>query len=124
MHSKSRPESCDAIFHLLIKTDNIDSDLAWQRFILAFNARQHQLSKYLTRLLDGQQLDDANRLIKLYRHPQKIPSQWQAVSLIPGQTVDLFESKYQLLKKMARSYPESANLCVSHQKRAKRAKRE
>jgi len=112
MHSKSRPESCDAIFHLLIKTDNINSDLAWQRFILAFNARQHQLSKYLTRLLDGQQLDDANRLIKLYRHPQKIPSQWQAVSLIPGQTIDLFESKYQLLKKMARSYPEKARAFV------------
>ena len=112
MHSKSRPESCDAIFHLLIKTDSIDSDLAWQRFILAFNARQHQLSKYLTRLLDGQQLDDANRLIKLYRHPQKIPSQWQAVSLIPEQTVDLFESKYQLLKKLARSHPEKARTFV------------
>ncbi|MDA8963345.1 transglycosylase SLT domain-containing protein [Pseudomonadales bacterium] len=108
MHSKSRPKSCDAIFHLLIKTDSIDSDLAWQRFILAFNARQHQLSKYLTRLLDGQQRKDANQLIKLYKHPQKIPSQWQTISLIPGQTVDLLESKYQLLKKLARSYPEKA----------------
>jgi len=108
MHSESRPKSCDAIFHLLIKTESIDSDLAWQRFILAFNARQHQLSKYLTRLLDGQQLADANRLLKLYRQPKKIPSQWQAVSLIPGQAVDLFESKYQLLKKLARAHPEKA----------------
>jgi len=108
LHSESRPKSCDAIFHLLIKTDNIDSDFAWQRFILAFNARQHQLSKYLTRLLEGQQLSDAKRLLKLYRQPKKIPSQWQAVSLIPEQAVDLFESKYQLLKKLARSHPERA----------------
>ena len=118
MHSESRPKSCDAIFHLLIKTDSIDSDLAWQRFILAFNARQHQLSKYLTRLLDGQQLKDANQLIKLYKHPQKIPSQWQTISLIPGQTVDLLESKYQLLKKLARSYPEKARafvLAIKHE---------
>ena len=118
LHSKSRPKSCDAIFHLLIKTDSIDSDLAWQRFILAFNARQHQLSKYLTRLLDGQQLKDANQLIKLYKHPQKIPSQWQTISLIPGQTVDLLESKYQLLKKLARSYPEKARafvLAIKHE---------
>ena len=112
MHSESRPKSCDAIFHLLIKTESINSDLAWQRFILAFNARQHQLSKYLTRLLDGQQLNDANRLIKLYRQPQKIISQWQAISLIPEQSVDLLESKYQLLKKLARSYPEKARTFV------------
>lgn len=108
MHSESRPKSCDAIFHVLIKTDHINSDLAWQRFILAFNDRQQKLAKYLVRLLDGQQLQDANRLLKLYRQPQKIVSQWQSVSRIPSEKINLLESKYQLLKKLARSHPQKA----------------
>ena len=108
MHSKSRPKSCDAIFHVLIKTEQIDSHLAWQRFILAFNARQQKLAKYLTRLLHGQQRQDANRLLKLYRQPLKIVNQWQSVSNIPEHNVDLLESKYQLLKKLARSHPQKA----------------
>ena len=108
MHSESRPKSCDAIFHVLIKTNYIDSDLAWQRFILAFNNRQQKLAKYLVRLLDGQQLQDANRLLKLYRQPRKLASQWQKISDIPKQQVDIAESKYQLLKKLARSHPQKA----------------
>ena len=108
MHSESRPKSCDAIFHVLIKEQHIDSHLAWQRFILAFNKGEQKLAKYLIRLLEGQQLLDANRLLKLYRQPQKIASQWQSVSDISDQTVDLLESQYQLLKKLARKHPQKA----------------
>ena len=112
LYAKSRPKSCDAIFHLLIKTKSINSNLAWQRFILAFNARQHQLAKYLIRLLDGPQLQVANQLLKLYRQPHKIPSQWSAISAISNDTLhdkdNWLEAKYQLLKKLARAHPQKA----------------
>lgn len=114
LSAKSRPKSCDAIFHLLVKNNKVDSDLAWQRFALAFGERQIQLAKYLTRFLDTEPANTAALYLKLYRSPADIPQRWKDLnsqtSSSDGQiaSAEMHAAKLQLLKRLARADAEQA----------------
>ncbi len=101
---KSQPKSCDPVFHLLVEQDGVDSELAWQRFNMAFGSREIQLAKYLTRFLDGHVKEQAALLLKLYRNPDGIPQRWQDLDKLAISD----NSKKQLLQRMARHNAERA----------------
>lgn len=105
LSAKSRPSSCDSIFHLLVKEDGIDNELAWQRFVLAFGERQIQLAKYITRFLNSEYKPLAEQYLALYRTPNNIPDQWQKLNANPLRPS---RAKNQLLKRLARANPELA----------------
>ena len=112
LSAKSRPKSCDAIFHLLVKNNQVDSDLAWQRFALAFGERQIQLAKYLTRFLDTERANTAALYLKLYRSPADIPQRWVDLKVLSSgaqiANAEMHSAKLQLLKRLARADAEQA----------------
>ena len=53
---RSQPKACDPLFDALIKGGHISASLAWDRFMLALEARRPALARYLLRFLDPPRL--------------------------------------------------------------------
>jgi len=72
LHSHSLPKSCDPLLAHWINANRPSNELAWQRFDLAINARQHHLAKYLIRFMDESEHALANYWLRLRRDPLRV----------------------------------------------------
>lgn len=72
LHSHSLPKSCDPLFDYWMEADGPSNELAWQRFELAINARQHHLAKYLIRFMNESEHTLAHYWLSLRRDPLKV----------------------------------------------------
>lgn len=86
---RSLPKTCDKPFARFIA--NIEKhptpsaetdlpDLAWQRFVAAFKARELTLARYLLRFLDEDRKQLAQQLLDSYRQPKTLVNDWRGLN--------------------------------------------
>ncbi|MDR2878082.1 MAG: transglycosylase SLT domain-containing protein [Chromatiales bacterium] len=66
----SQPAICDSLFTAWRKRGGITSELAWQRFRLAMNADEIQLSRHLVSLMDNDTKKLAELWLRVYSQPR------------------------------------------------------
>ncbi len=71
LHGKSQPKACDPLFKAWTKAGLKTQDLIWQRLVLAFDARQYGLVKYLSRKITTQ-ISTAKTIVSVYQDPQRL----------------------------------------------------
>jgi len=67
---KSQPKACDPLFATWIEKERLTSGVAWQRLILALDARQRKLARFLLRYFEGTWKSYADNLYRVHRQPQ------------------------------------------------------
>lgn len=72
LSANSQPKACDKLFNAALYEDVITSDLIWQRLVLAFEAENYQLAKYLVKKLPETDKNNANLFYKLMKNPRLI----------------------------------------------------
>jgi soluble lytic murein transglycosylase len=70
----SQPAACDRVFALWHREGGLSHDLAWRRFVLAMNSNETKLARYLVRLLDTDQKEDAELWLRIHASPGLIES--------------------------------------------------
>lgn len=68
----SQPMECDALFETWIKQRHLNYGLVWDRLTLALQAREWELARYLTGLLNGDLKRQAELFYQVYREPALI----------------------------------------------------
>ena len=71
----SQPRSCDKIFNAWQATGTISSEVIWQRFQLAMQARQTSLAGYLANRLPASDQYWAKLWLRIHRHPELVTSE-------------------------------------------------
>ena len=71
LHGKSRPKACDPLFKAWSQAGERSQELIWQRLLLAFDARQYGLVKYLARKVTSKP-DTAKTIVSVYQDPQRL----------------------------------------------------
>ncbi len=66
---RSQPKACDPLFATWIENGHLTTAIAWQRLILALEARQRTLARFLLRYFDGTWKTRANTLYRVHRQP-------------------------------------------------------
>ncbi|SHH21850.1 transglycosylase SLT domain-containing protein [Ferrimonas marina] len=69
---KSRDKACDPLFKAWHKAGGRDDEMIWQRMILAHEARQGKLLRYLNSLLSERYRAQGDLLLRLYSHPHEL----------------------------------------------------
>lgn len=69
LSGRSQPDACDPAFDWWRSRRNPTSETAWQRFVLALDAGETQLARYLRRFLDADQDPWAERWLNLRIQP-------------------------------------------------------
>lgn len=80
LSGRSMPDACDAAFDWWRARRNPTPETAWARFVLALDAGETQLARYLRRFLDADQDPWAERWLNLRMQPQATLSaarRWQ-----------------------------------------------
>lgn len=72
LYGRSRPDACDPLFNHMEKAGVIDDGMLWQRMLLAFDARQQTLMRYLGKKLSKGQRPWADLLLDVYQHPHHL----------------------------------------------------
>ncbi len=72
LYGKSRPDACDPLFARWQKAGRLSDDLIWQRALLAFDARQTALLKYLSGLGSTSLKSRTKLLLEVYNTPEKL----------------------------------------------------
>jgi len=72
---RSQPRSCDKIFKAWQTNGGINTELVWQRFQLAMQARKIHLARYLATLLQADQRRWATLWLRIYRHPEQVTNE-------------------------------------------------
>jgi soluble lytic murein transglycosylase len=72
LSGRSQPKACDPVFDALIKADGITSEMAWTRLMLALDARNPNLARYVRRFVDAGHAGLADRAFQLYRRAELI----------------------------------------------------
>ena len=67
LSGKSQPKQCDPVFSWLYR--NSDSELVWQRVLLAFNENQVGLVRHLGRYLDARQYKLLRQWLQMHSNP-------------------------------------------------------
>lgn len=82
VYGKSRPDACDALFSRWQKAGKRTDELVWQRSVLAFDARQTALLKYLATLGSPALKARTKLLSEVYSKPEKLlTTQWSSNSV-------------------------------------------
>ena len=101
LSGQSRPTSCDPLFDALKQAGQLDDALVWQRLLLAADAGNETLMRYLRSELKGASwAARADTLLKLHRQPQQVRY------LQPGEQHDAIAVA--ALEKLAQQQPEEA----------------
>lgn len=89
LHGRSQPKECDPLFKQWEKAGLRSQELIWSRMLLAFNAGQTSLLKYLSRKITRHQ-DQAKRLLAVYKDPRSLrhKSRFTKQAKINGDIVD------------------------------------
>ncbi|WP_298439063.1 transglycosylase SLT domain-containing protein [uncultured Ferrimonas sp.] len=103
LHGKSRDKACDPLFSQWQQAGQRSQSLIWQRMLLAYDARQYSLLRYLNSLLNQSYRQQGDLLTRLYKHPQELRLRPALANTEAGQQIVL-----RSLKKLARSKPQSA----------------
>jgi soluble lytic murein transglycosylase len=72
VHGKSRPEQCDPLFEAWLKAGGPDDAMVWSRLLMAFDARQQSLMKYVAKQGSAALTPWSDKLLAVYRKPEKI----------------------------------------------------
>lgn len=72
LHGRSQPNACDPIFNAWRAEQGLTPALAWQRFILAIEADQLALARYLRRYLSSTDRTWADRWLELEEDPARV----------------------------------------------------
>lgn len=72
LHGKSQPKACDPLFSAWVKAGRLDDDLVWGRMLLAFEAREASLLRYISRKGGAGLAPWSERLLRVYRDPSKL----------------------------------------------------
>ncbi|WP_113906716.1 transglycosylase SLT domain-containing protein [Aliidiomarina celeris] len=81
LSGESLPSTCDSVFNAWTEAGYRTEFVVWQRLLLATEARQYSLARYLTRLLPS----DKRYLGELARRIQANPATVMQFELFPGQ---------------------------------------
>ncbi|WP_394201942.1 transglycosylase SLT domain-containing protein [Shewanella waksmanii] len=71
LHGRSQPKECDPLFHQWEKAGLRTQELVWSRMLLAFNAGQTSLLKYLSRKITRHK-EPAKRLLAVYKDSRSL----------------------------------------------------
>ncbi|OEG75838.1 lytic transglycosylase [Shewanella colwelliana] len=71
LHGRSRPKECDPLFTEWEKAGYRTQDLIWSRMLLAFNAGEYGLLKFLAKKVTTHK-SDAQRLLSVYKDPRTL----------------------------------------------------
>ncbi|GAA4891988.1 transglycosylase SLT domain-containing protein [Ferrimonas pelagia] len=105
LSGRSRDKACDPLFTAWKKAGKRSNELIWQRMLLAFDASQYSLVRYLNSLLSQPYRRQGDLLLKLYRDPAQLKQQ-QNVLKRADQTGAQIASL--ALQRQARSSPSKA----------------
>ncbi|MBY5991098.1 transglycosylase SLT domain-containing protein [Ferrimonas balearica] len=72
LHGKSRHKACDPLFAAWTKAGQRGDPMVWQRMLLAFEASQSSLLRYLNSKLTKAYRPQGDLLLRLYRHPHEL----------------------------------------------------
>jgi soluble lytic murein transglycosylase len=111
LHGRSQPDACDPVFDAWRKAGRLTPDLAWGRFMLALEAGQTGLARYVTRYLPEAEQAWAERWFNLHNRPAQVARvDWNAGA--HPRAHQMLEHAWQ---RMARQDPEAAlNLWENH----------
>ncbi|MCG9712302.1 transglycosylase SLT domain-containing protein [Shewanella insulae] len=71
LHGRSRPKACDPLFKAWEKAGHRSQSLLWSRMLLAFNAGEYGLLKYLTSKVKAHK-KEAKHLLAVYQDPRSL----------------------------------------------------
>ncbi|QIZ76061.1 transglycosylase SLT domain-containing protein [Ferrimonas lipolytica] len=103
LSGKSRDKACDPLFDAWQKQGNRTQDKIWQRMLLAYDAKQYSLLRYLNSTLTASNRQHGDLLLRLYKHPQELRFRAGLASSTMGQQIVV-----RALGKMARKTPKKA----------------
>lgn len=72
LHGHSRPGACDPALDAWRSADGLSGELAWDRFVLAMQAGQTGLARYLRRYLDTADRGWAEHWLALEQRPERV----------------------------------------------------
>jgi soluble lytic murein transglycosylase len=73
LKANSQPKACDPLFKEWVENGYLSQDVAWQRLVLAMDARRTQLARYIVRnLLKDDYAQLGSEYIKAHRRPQNL----------------------------------------------------
>ncbi len=72
LYGKSRDKACDPLFDAWTKAGQRSDELVWQRMLLAFDAGQTSLLRYLNSKLSQTAHPKGELLLRLYSHPGEL----------------------------------------------------
>ncbi len=72
LHGHSRPGACDPALEAWRSADGLTGELAWDRFVLAMQAGQTGLARYLRRYLDTADRGWAEHWLALEQRPERV----------------------------------------------------
>ncbi|MBY6223887.1 transglycosylase SLT domain-containing protein [Ferrimonas balearica] len=72
LYGKSRDKACDPLFAAWTKAGQRSDNLVWQRMLLAYDAGQLSLLRYLNTKLSSRYRGQGDLLVRLYRHPTEL----------------------------------------------------
>ena len=75
VHGESRPKECDPLFDAWLKSGELGDEAVWGRMVKAFEARERSLMIYVARKGSKELQPWSDKLIAVYRNPQKMRSQ-------------------------------------------------
>lgn len=102
-YGRSRPDQCDPLFDAWIAAGKLTDELVWARMLAAFDKRQSQLMRYVSRKGSAQLQPWADKLLKVYARPQDL----SALSL-PASDSRSVDIATHALPNLARYNPEQA----------------
>ncbi|TXS92817.1 transglycosylase SLT domain-containing protein [Parahaliea maris] len=70
VHGESRPKPCDPLFSAWMKAGQLDDSAVWERMLLAFDARERSLMRYVARKASSELGPWADRLQQVYDNPR------------------------------------------------------
>lgn len=80
----SRPQACNTLFDLVLKSDHFDQNLITQRIVIALDKRNVQLARYLLKQYKVPKIKEVETLAMVYQNPTSV------VKLKPSELNDHF----------------------------------
>ncbi len=94
----SQPKVCDPIFKQWIAAGHLTTDIAWQRFSKALNARRNALATYAAKYLPPTERALTDLYTQIHRHPQQL----KHIKRFGSQTPEMQEIILHGLKRLAK----------------------
>lgn len=104
VHGQSQPKACDPLFEAWLAADRLTDDLVWARLLLAFDARQSSLLRYVARKGSSRLQPWSDTLLAVYQKPDTLRGR----QLLAGDDRHAADIVAHGVKRLARYNPERA----------------